>query len=197
MRNALAILVLLASPGCELFGTGGGGGDDDDDDSGTTPTNVPPGLDCHPNYETPAPGSDGLPSCVTQEIACGETILATVEGGSTVFSNASGMAFEQCSGHSTGTELAGPERVYKLTMDASVTYVTPRLRSCQPLQLLWYQTGNACPEEHVLCSYITVDGSVDQTDDILLAGSGVLWFIVEGIDGTTGNFELSVECGGT
>ena len=195
--RALLSLLLAFSPGCDAFFGPGGGGDDDDDSGFSTPTSVPAGLECHPDYDTPEPGNNGLPECVTQEISCGDVIKGTIEGGSTVFSNESGMAWEWCSGHSTGSQLAGPERVYRLNVDAGSTYVTPRLKSCEPLQLLWYQTNQACPTERVLCSYITVDGSRDQTDDILLAGNGTIWFVVEGIDGTSGNFELTVECGGT
>ncbi|MCA9492921.1 MAG: hypothetical protein KC621_23480 [Myxococcales bacterium] len=194
---ALLPLLVVALPGCDAFFGSGGHGDDDDDSGYSTPTYVPPGLDCRDEYVTPDPGNSGLPACVTDTISCGSTIQGTVAGGSTVFSNESGMAWEWCSGHSTGTQLAGPERVYRLDVDSSTTYVTPRLRSCEPLQLLWYQTSQACPTDHVLCSYITVDGSRDQSDDILLAGNGTIWFVVEGISGTSGNFELTVECGGT
>lgn len=192
----LGLLPLLVA-GCDLFYASDGNNKGDDDDSGfDTPTSVPEGIECRPLYETPAPGSDGQAACVTQTLACGQTVQGTIEGGSTVFSNESGMAWEWCSGHSTGSQLAGPERVYKVVVDGGQTFASVRLKSCEPLQLLWYQTSNACPTERVLCSYITVDGATDQVEDILLAGNGVIWFVVEGIEGTSGNFELTVDCGG-
>jgi hypothetical protein len=190
-------LIALGAASCE--GSGGGGGDAADaDDSGSwsTPASVPEQLECREPYETPAPGGDGLDACVTATLACGETVRGTVEGGSSVLSNESGQAFEWCSGHSTGSELAGPERVYRVDVGEENTYASVRLASCEPLQLLWYQTSQACPAEHVTCSYVTVDGAVDQREDILLSGSGILWFVVEGIEGTSGNFELTVDCGG-
>ncbi len=196
MRFVARMWLLLVVGGCDALAPAGG--DDDDDDSGGGPTapSAPDDVECPEPYPTPAPGGDGLDACVTATVACGETIQGTIEGGSTVFSNESGKAFEWCSGHSTGSQLAGPERVYRVEPAATDTYVSVRLASCEPLQLLWYQTANACSEERVNCSYVTVDGSVDQREDILLSGSGVVWFVVEGIEGTSGNFELTVDCGG-
>lgn len=195
MRSA-RLLLALGLAGCDVVSPANG--DDDDDDTGSTgtPPSVPDDVECRDPYPTPGPGGDGLDACVTATVACGETVQGTIAGGSTVFSNESGQAFEWCSGHSTGSQLAGPERVYRVETGPDDTYVSVRLGSCEPLQLLWYQTTLACPAERVNCSYVTVDGSVNQSEDILLSGSGVVWFVVEGIDGTDGNFSLTVDCGG-
>lgn len=193
-----AWLVLL--PGCEILGLGesDGPGDGDDDDSGSSTSDDDDDAsgdpDCRDPYPTPDPGSAGLGDCVTASLACGDLVRGTVEGGSTVFSNEYEAAFEQCSGHGTGDELVGPERVYLLDT-TGYDYASVRLVSCEKLQLLWYQTDQVCPAERVNCSYVGVNGAFDQSEDILLSGSGVLWFVVEGLGGAGGNFELSVECG--
>jgi hypothetical protein len=69
-----------------------------------------------------------------------------------------------------------------------------RLASCEPSQLLWYQTSQVCPEERVNCQYATEGSATSQRDDILLSGSGVVWFVVEGLSNDGGNFALTVEC---
>lgn len=164
----------------------------------TTDTTEPPTTlddECDELFETPDPGANGLGACVTDEIACGQTVRGTIRGGSTVFANEPDLAWEQCSGQGPfGDDLGGPERVYRVDT-AGYDYVSVRLVSCERTQLLWYQTAQVCPEETLICSYITVDGSTDQSDDIVLSGSGVMWFVVEGLAGADGNFELTVECG--
>jgi hypothetical protein len=200
LLTALWAGLLLVVPACDVLGgSGGGGGDDDDDDSGfSTPGGVPEDVECRPLTETPAPGAAGLGDCVTGTIACGETVEGTIEGGSTVFSNQHYAAFEQCSGHSTGDDLDGPERVYRMEVPDEYTYVSVRMASCETTQLLWYQTTQVCPTEHVNCGYPSnpgVHGGYEQSEDILLGEAHVVWFVVEGLEGSLGNYTLSVECG--
>lgn len=201
-RTLLAASLLLS--GCDVFFPTDDKGEPTDSastsGSGSTTTNtgpVPPPLrgECDDLFDTPSPGSDGLPGCVTEELACGSSVRGTILGGSTVFRNEPGYAWEQCSGQGPfGDDLSGPERVYRVDT-TGMDWASVRLVSCETTQLLWYQTSVACPEENVTCSYVTVDGSTDQSEDIVLSGSGILWFVVEGLAGADGNFELSVECG--
>jgi hypothetical protein len=194
----LALLLVGLVPGCEILGGTGPGGDDDDDDTAdpwVTPSGVPDDVECRPLTETPAPGEAGLGECVTGTLACGETVHGTLAGGSTVFSSQHDLAFEQCSGHSTGDDLDGPERVYRLDVPSNFRYVSMHLSSCETTQILWYQTDQVCPTEHVACSYVGVHGGYEQSEDILLGSSGVLWFVIEGLEGAVGNYTLTVECG--
>ncbi len=201
MRTALLNLLLLplALAGCDIFTTPdkGSAHSSSSGDTGTTTTSPPTTLrgECDELFETPSPGDGGQPSCQTAQVACGDTVRGTIAGGSTVFENNPDRSWEQCSGQGPfGDDLTGPERVYQVDT-SGYDYVSVRLVSCERTQLLWYQTANACPEENVICSYITVDGSTDQSEDIVLSDSGVLWFVVEGLGGADGNFELTVECG--
>lgn len=197
MRLALVPLALVA--GCELIGGNGGGGGKDVElpaDTGYVhPPGVPADIECQPAYSTPAPGAAGLGECVTAAISCGETVQGTIEGGSTAFDNQYEHAFEWCSGHSTGDQTDGPERVYRLDVPANTRWVHPRLASCEAMQLLWYQTSEVCPSTRVNCSYVHVDGGTDQEQDILLGDSGVIWFVVEQLSGEPANFALTVDCG--
>ena len=204
LLRVLPLALALSATGCDvLFGTG----DKADDgytasgDTATTPHTTTPPItldgECDRLFDTPSPGGGGLPSCVTEEISCGDIVRGTLAGGSTSFSNEPDRAWEQCSGQGPfGDDLTGPERVYKLDVGTN-TYASVHLVSCERTQLLWYQTAQECPQEHVACSYVTVDGSTDQQEDIVLGGSGILWFVVEGLAGSDGNYILSVECGST
>lgn len=221
VRAAVPWLALLLVA-CEIVGGGDNGKAGDSgtgSDTGTSPSDTsgdptgtgtgPDGVrtcgaldpvvevDCDARPETPDPGSDGLPSCTTGVLSCGDTITGTLEGGSTFFDNNRGHAWEWCSGHSTGSELEGPERAYRLDVPANDTYVSLRLASCEPVQLLWYQTSDACPNDRVTCSYVTVDGATCQGDDIVTSGSGILYVVVESLGGSSGNYTLHVDCGET
>ncbi len=204
MRTA-SLLLLLGLAGCDvLFPTSDkgeptfshSGGDSTGATTGPTGP-VPPELrgECDDLFETPPPGSSGGGACVTEVVSCGDTVRGTIRGGSNVFRNEPGYAWEQCSGQGPfGDDLSGPERVYQVDT-SGYDYVSVRLVSCERLQLLWYQTAQVCPEENVTCSYVTVEGSTDQSEDIVLSGSGIIWFVAEGLGGAEGNFELTVECG--
>jgi hypothetical protein len=158
---------------------------------------VPLEVECETPIPTPEPGTDGLPACTTAELQCGDTVEGTIAGGSVYFDNNRGHAWEWCSGHSTGSQLEGPERAYKLQLPPTDTYVSLSLASCERTQLLWYQTSDACPTDRVTCSYATVDGASCQGEDILLSGSGIMYIVVESLNGSEGNFKLHVECGET
>lgn len=197
MRRLLAAVALLAT-GCEWLGGSGGDGPDPEpaEETGYVhPAGVPDDIVCQPAYETPAPGAAGLGECVTAALTCGETVQGTLAGGSTAFDNQYEHPFEWCSGHSTGDDLDGPERVYRLDVPEGIRTVTPRLASCETAQLLWYQTSEVCPSTRVNCSYVGASGATDQTTDILLGDSGVIWFVVEQLQGDPGNFALTVDCG--
>lgn len=204
MRTLSLALLFTALAACDITvgsdkgGHSGTGPDGTGNPTTDTPTNPPHTLDgeCDTPFETPNPGDAGLGACVTDEIACGQTLRGTIRGGSDVLENAPDHTFEQCSGQGPfGDPLDGPERVYKVDTTGYDT-VSVRLVSCERLQLLWYWTADGCPQDTLgACSYVTVDGSTDQSEDILLPAYNVLWFAIEGLAGSDGNYELHVECG--
>lgn len=164
---------------------------DTDDDTGD-PTSD---LDCsNTPYDTPAPGSNGQDACVTGEIRCGKTVYASNEGGSSFFGTDQGEQFAMCSGSASGSDFAGPERVYNLQV-APTTLVTARLQSCEQSWLMIFQGSNGCPtEEPGACNYATTGTYEDQSETFLVGDVGSVWFVVEGFQNTGGNFALSVEC---
>lgn len=179
-------------------GNGGGGnggtttsGGNGGVDTGASGTFIPDTVDCDEVYDTPAPSG-----CVTDTIACGETIYANNLGGSTQF-EADGQ-FEQCSGTASGDDFAGPERVYRFDAPAGTNSVHVQVDSCRRTWLLWYQGSQQCPstDELVTCSYPPGYGNSfnSQGEDIIVGPGGTIWFVVEGYQNDGGNFAITVDC---
>ena len=199
MRLILAFVVGVS--GCssgdtDLVETDADADTDSDADTDTDTDTDPFGLDCSPGaYPTETPGGNGLPACVTADIQCGETIRGTNVGGSTVFGTQPGEAFFMCSGTSQGDDLAGPERVYRITPPPDIAALEVSLRSCTPSKVLWHREAESCHDTSLdACGYALEGTPTDQYDALLVGTGGQVHFIVEGDGNPGGNFELTVTC---
>jgi hypothetical protein len=212
-RLTLSTALLAASMGTECETTGDGGKDasgdadtdadaDADGDSDADADSDADGdadadaeyLDFDQDCDTPFAQDPLQGECLTDTISCGETVFGTNLGGSTVFS-ADGQ-FEQCSGSASGSDLDGPERVYRLNVPNNINSVSVRLESCEDSWLFWYRESVECPSENelVTCGY-PIHGNFNVQYDGLIAGtSGIVWFVVEGFQNNGGNFALHIEC---
>jgi hypothetical protein len=87
--------------------------DSDTDADTDADTGDPDELHCNADYtsRTPDPGLNGLDACVTEEVSCGDVILATTTGGSTHYGY---QIYEDSMAISwlNDGDLSGPERVY-------------------------------------------------------------------------------------
>ena len=112
-------------------------------DGGSPGTSDDTGFSCD---DTPAPPHSG-PSCVTDTIACGETVAISTRGGTDVLESS---FYESATCFIPYSAYEGPERVYELILDgggapmtATVTLDSP----CEDLSLAtFFWTEDACPE---------------------------------------------------
>lgn len=170
--------------------------DSDADTDTDTDADTDTDTECNLGAASPAPGGTSWGACVTAEIHCGETIQGENIGGSTTFGTAQGEAFWMCSGAASGSDFAGPERVYRLVPDPGTTAVRLTLESCEESELLYHREATSCWDTALpACGYVAVDpvSHTDQTEDILLGGDQ-LTLVVEGFGNEGGGFELTVEC---
>jgi len=167
--------------------------DTDTDTDADADTDV---LDCNPGaYTSPDPGQNGLAECVTELIECGQTIRGTNVGGSTSFGTNPGEAFFMCSGTSSGDDLSGPERVYKIVVGPNINALEVSLESCAPSKLLWHRSAQSCWDTPLNACDFAREGTPTSQYDALLVGSlGEVHFIVEGDQNDGGNFALTVDC---
>jgi hypothetical protein len=210
IRPALLLSLLLACQGEPSFVVPTGGADADTDadadadadvDADTdadadVDTDVEPAVDCTPGaYPTPAPGADGE-ACLTETIACGDTVYGTNVGGSLHYGAGPGDQFEQCAGSSGGTDFDGPERVYRLETDPGTLAVNITMDSCTDSEMMIHRSADACPVGRIAaCSYLTSGTDRQQSEtSVLVTGTGVLNLVVEGIGNDGGNFTFTVEC---
>jgi hypothetical protein len=181
-------------------GTGGGGGGGNGGiGGGTGNTATPSGLDCDATYTTPDPGGVSAGSCLTQTLTCGDVVEHTNTGGSTHFGTAEGEQFWTCSGTASGDDFDGPERAYRVEVDASTKAIRAHLESCESSWMMYYRGGPSCPVAALdSCGYgLNADDPTngkDQTAEILLGENRVVFLVIEGNDNDGGNFRLTIEC---
>ena len=176
---AAGILVL----GCK--GKSSSKGDDDDDDD------VYGNIDCGADYDTPAPSS-----CLTGTIECGDSFLATTEGGTTFF-GLQQWKDAQCADwlgvDSDITVLDGPERIYEFEVPAGKYGKIVVESPCEELELRTVLLGDTiCPSGPSNCRVAT--GDWDEQEVTALLGDNTYLVIVDGYDGGEGNFELHASC---
>ena len=158
--------------------TGGGGGD----------------LDCALRPPAPVP----LDECMTGEISCGDTLVATTMRGSDYFNFDDHYASWFCTPFPEG-DYDGVERVYSFTHPGGGTYVSIDLESpCAELDLIvlkypWER--NECPTDGALiyeCEWEDETGD----DSLLLYDSSEAhyYIIVEARNNDEAVFQLSVTC---
>jgi hypothetical protein len=180
--------------------------DADSDADADTDTGTPSDLDCDADYlaTTPAPGADGIGSCVTQELHCDDVIYATNTGGSDLYDY--GYWEEQ---FLTGPYLGdtavfdGPERVYVFRGLAEGGGVTLTVESCMDVWATWVRYGDVSEEFCDLDPFNQAgiwensSGPRDRSTDRIntYSPSGYDFeFQIEGLFGAEGNFKLTVEC---
>jgi hypothetical protein len=180
--------------------------DADADSDADADTGTPSDLDCYADYlaGTPAPGSSGLGSCVTQEIGCGDVIYATNTGGSTIYD----YAYWEDQG-SLGpylgdtTAFDGPERVYVFRGLQEGQGVTFRVESCMDVWATWIRYGDVGGD---FCSLDTFNqagiwessnGPRERWTDRIntYSPSGYDFELqIEGLFGAEGNYKITAEC---
>jgi hypothetical protein len=174
-----AIQIKSSSEGSSDPTTGGGGGGEDDVDT-----------ECDIVRD---PAAHEGPGCVTEALACGDTIVSTTEGGAQDISGAALQSwFCVIAGDS---EYLGPERVYSFTHPGDSSEVTVTLSEpCGGLELFvmsWADT-DSCPVEGT---------GIAQCDDAAGTGQVKIWdneerrylVIVDGADEPL-PFSVSLEC---
>ncbi|MCB9684101.1 MAG: hypothetical protein H6738_00875 [Alphaproteobacteria bacterium] len=164
-------------------------------------------LDCNEDWTgiTPDPGDAGLGQCVVQELFCGETILGTTTGGSTVY-DYQFWEDENALGNILGdfTALDGPERSYVFRNLPQNGTLVVTVESCMDLWASWIRYGDANGTDYCDLSHFNIGGVFDtpiggRTMQVTMINpaspSGYSFeFIVEGLDSIEGNFIITTEC---
>ncbi|MEZ4323361.1 MAG: hypothetical protein R3F61_38205 [Myxococcota bacterium] len=216
MRGFLAGLVLLVAVACSqkltpidtdiptpVDGDADADADSDADSDADADVDTGPVLDCTTPYDTPVPGSNTqFPSCVTEQVFCGQTIFATIEGGTTQY-DYQFWADNQDLGSliNKPEKVDGPERIYALDALFSGSGVTVTVESCNEVWASWIAMGDLtdycdeftqAPKDH----FDTVQGRYIQEADIINASIGVysVQIIVDSNVNAGGNFLMHLEC---
>lgn len=171
-----------------------------------TPTPRATDLDCDADYlaRTPAPGSTGLGSCVTQEVTCGDVIYATNTGGSTIYAYDYWEEQQVLGPYLGDTEVwDGPERSYVFRGLQEGEGVRLRVESCMDVWATWIRYGDVGGEFCDLDPFTQAgawessNGPRERWTDRVNPSSAAGYdfeFQIEGLFGAEGNFELTVEC---
>lgn len=169
--------------------------DTDTDTDSDADTDVNAAVDCNANYPTPAPGSGGVESCVTEVLECGDVVFGTNTGGSTFFGTESNEQFAQCSGSASGSDFAGPERVYVIHVTSSMNSVSARLESCASSWLMHFRGLPTCTTGiYASCGYANLGTFTDQTAQLPVFDNGTISLVIEGNRNNGGNYRLSIDC---
>lgn len=164
---------------------------DTDSDSGTE-------LDCQASPATPSPGHDSLPACITDNISCGETVVGTTVGGSTHYDS---TGYDDGACLNVGENYSAPERVYSLTVPAHNAYtVTAHVCPGLKLRRVYGLGSTSCPTLNFQ-NGATCEQAFDRGGGLqeLTATNGQehdlrYELVIDGKDGATGSYSLSVEC---
>ncbi len=202
-----ALSLGLVAVGCDTGGSKDDGSGDDtgrdfndgDDGSGGGGGGGSANVDCSDDTLDTTPPAG--PDCLTGSIHCGETIVATTEGGSTELEE---VFYEAARCFIPYENYDGPERVYELILDgngqdmnAIITLDAP----CQELAMgVFYMSDDEteCPNgtQHNIstCYGEAVSSGFETT--VYITGQYVeRYFIaVDGPSGTETPFSISVDC---
>ncbi len=221
MRNALLCLAILAcnnaiDPFENNFPPRDADGDADADadaDSDTdtdadTDTPLPPtdpnALNCVDPYPTPDPNAGGS-VCVTEYVSCGDTIYATLDGGTSLYDYNYWASLQELGPLVNDEEAVnGNERIYVVEDVFPGTYLNVTVESCDDVWASYLVTGDLtdvcengptnAPRGHF---YPVSFGRKLQERQIENSASGV-WDIQVMIDthpGSVGNYLITFECG--
>lgn len=177
--------------------------DSDADSDADADVDTGPQLDCTAPYDTPAPGTLGqFPTCVTDQVFCGQTVFGTTAGGSNVYDYDFWLDTQSLGALiNKPEEVAGPERVYAIEAVFAGQVVTATIESCNPVWASWISMGDLtdycdeytqAPKQH----FYEVQGRYLQEADIPNSSVGVysVEIIVDSAINAPGNFLMTIEC---
>lgn len=181
-----------------------GDSDADGDADADADTDFPADLDCDEDLATADPGASGLGSCVTEEVFCGDKIQGSIVGGSAVYDYDFWESIQSLDALFGDYEaLDGPERVYVFRGLERDEYVVATVSTCFDLWASWIQYGDTDGDFCDLSEFNV--GAVFESGD----PNGRTWwttrpngsagvydfeFVIEGLHGAEGNFELTIDC---
>ena len=212
LTMGMTLLLALAAPGCsrDLDAVGDDTGtdhlvDDDtgdpDDDSDTDDDTEPDTEDACAAELTPlAPGHDGLPECISEEISCGDPdVVSTTEGGSTYYGDAHSTLWGCMGPNGAGSDWSASERVYDVVVPAESTATVTLYVDCGDLFLRIIRSDDECPPDNhdKSCIWGTLDNATQTRSYTLINQTAFdhrYEVIVDGEDGFEGNFTLGYDC---
>ena len=173
-------------------GDDGGGGDGGDGGDGGSDGGDGGGIDCD---DPPAGAAIGGPDCVTDSLACGDSIIDNTEGGGFDWE---GDAYQgwYCL-ISTATDYGGPERVYAFDHPGTGNVTFSLSSPCADLDLvaLHWSDEDTCPlAEYSVLECEGDDGSGTNSFTIWNNEAARYLVIVDGDDSAGAPFQLSVSC---
>jgi len=148
-----------------------------------------PALDCDSTYDQPTPDR-----CLSGTIKCGDTIEGTTEGGQSLWDDAFYSA-KFCM--PAGNRHHGAERVYRLDVPESQDVRIKLQSDCVDLDVVavaWAYDGSCPTEAHIVneCEGDDHEGGGRIRINTFRARTYLVG--VDGKDGATGPFRLSVAC---
>ncbi len=184
------------SVGTDTDGSTGNGSDTDSD------TGSGGSVDCNADYTSNM--TKPLPSeCVTEELTCGKSVLATTSGGNNFYDFADYEAV-RCIGRwsASSSDYSGPERIFKYSLDAGqeahFTFESP----CNDIKVTKINNPTAldeCPVYGGPCD--SKPRTSDDTDNFVLKDAAFQnplnsILVVESPEGVATNFKVTMECFG-
>jgi hypothetical protein len=201
LRSVSLGLVLVACPVVKETDTDPDTDTDTDTDTGPdtdtdtdTDTDNGSDVDCDANYSTPAVSGE----CITGPLSCGGEVYATTVGGSTFYDEVQyeTSVFSCIGPWGTGISYSAAERVYEIDVPAGKTATVVLDSPCADLALRTIRSGDECLS--ISTTAANCDGPADVSDPFqtsYVLNSGYRHeILVDGQDGGSGNFKLSVEC---
>ncbi|MBN2798836.1 MAG: hypothetical protein JXX28_06770 [Deltaproteobacteria bacterium] len=138
------------------------------------------------------------PDCVTDQIACGQTVIGHTRGGVDRF-DTHFWEKKQC-WPGTVNHNTGDERVYRLNLPDGKIMATATLDTpCADLDLMGFRwTGDTCPTvEHAVnqCESMRKPGKTREKIHMVSDRASQWFLVVEGADDQEGAFAITVQCG--
>jgi hypothetical protein len=167
--------------------------DTDSDADGDTDTDTDADL-CDASLSSASPGG---PGCYTGVLSCGDVVEATNEGGDSSYV---GEDWESwfCTPNLDRHDYDSPERVYQMFIPARTTATFDFATPCEDLDLfvLYWADEDTCPTSGAITPECEAADNEEDRDTVSVwsdVGAQYL-VIVDGRDGGTGNFRVSVTC---
>ena len=178
--------------------------DADSDADTDADTGDPDDLHCNADYtsRTPDPGLNGLDACVTEELSCGDVILATTTGGSTHYGY---QFYEDSMARSwlDDDDLSGPERVYTFVQypDEHAEIIVETCEYVWLSSLNHFNSADSCIDGDPNLSIYHGTGSgwkptakISNITNATTTGTYHYDIVVDTYLGKETNFKLSINC---